>query len=174
MSTEPFEIHTPGNPPASMPEGGWPEVPKPFANSGDFRNSTLDEHFDKALESVRKMCLEYAAHQTKHLTDECAALRAERDALKDWLFGCKKERDALKAQMETVAKGSFDATAVMAEENRLLRAELGQARDECAKLRGALKKITQELSNNHQSHYTALDALAATQYPPILDATTKT
>ncbi len=99
------------------------------------------------------------------LQDECTALRAERDALKDWLFGCKKERDALKAQMETVAKGSFDATAVMAEENRLLREELvdyrtcnqsanghigelsnqlGQARAECAKL---VEKWREEADN---------------------------
>lgn len=81
------------------------------------------------------------------------------------LFNAREECAALRAQMETVAKGSFDATAVMAEENRLLRDQLGQARADVAKLRGALKKITQELSNNHQSHYTALDALDATFKP---------
>ncbi len=61
----------------------------------------------------RQLCLSHPAVDytkewgcpecVKELCDECAALRA---------------------QMETVAKGSFDATAVMAEENRLLREEL--------------------------------------------------
>ncbi len=64
------------------------------------------------------------------LSLECAALRAE--------------RDALKAQMETVAKGSFDATAVMAEENRLLRDQLGQARTDVAKL---VEKWREEADN---------------------------
>ncbi len=87
------------------------------------------------------------------------------DALEATIKELRDECAALRAQMETVAKDSFDATAVMAEENRLLRDQLGQARADVAKLRGALKKITQELSNNHQSHYTALDALDATFKP---------
>ncbi len=84
-----------------MPEGGWPEVPKPFTN----------EHGQWKLEG--------ALEAFKQSRAECVALRAE----------------------------------------------LGQARADVARLRAALKKITQELSNNHQSHYTALDALDATFKP---------
>ena len=132
MSTEPFEIHTPGNPPASMPEGGWPEVPKPFTN----------EHGQWKLEG--------ALEAFKQSRDECATLRAERDALKDWLFGCKKERDSL-----TV--------------------ELGQARADVAKLRAALQKLLPWCDKVPESVFDhAKDVLAYTQDPPILDATLKT
>ncbi len=61
-------------------------------------------------------------------------------------------------------KLSLECAALRAERDALT-VELGQARADVAKLRGALKKITQELSNNHQSHYTALDALDSTFKP---------
>lgn len=51
---------------------------------------------------------------------ECAAGKI---AAKD------REIAELKQQLETVTKGSFDATAVMAQENLLLRAALTKAHD---------------------------------------------
>lgn len=77
-----------------------------FANSGDFRNSSVDEHIERCMESVRKMCVEYAAHQTKHLTDECVTLRFKIGELRAECLELRAERETLRRALVSLANTS--------------------------------------------------------------------
>ncbi len=52
------------------------------ANSGDYRNPALDELFDKAMASVRRMCEAYAAQQTAGLRQEIEEWRENQNLLR--------------------------------------------------------------------------------------------
>ncbi len=76
---------------------------------------------------------------------------------------------ALIADLKRAVSDLFNAR----EECAALRAELGQARADVAKLRAALQRIIDYASaaGTPRLHAIAAEALAATQDPPILDAT---